>query len=530
MDELIFPREFIRVADLHSERRATIDLGKQSEFTFAQNRSRVTKLADAMRADLGLDKYDRFGVLLGNRHQYGELWHAGLMGAGVINPLNSRAHVDDIRYMLADSGAKVVFADGDYAGLIERCRADLPDLHTVVRVGDGDFAGDLDYDDLLEAGSDSGGSVDLREEDMAVLMYTGGTTGRPKGVVMTQKGVMLNWHRITESIRPTPDWATLQVVPLFHVGAFVALTLTHLSGGAIAYLPRWDAKAVLDAIEKFRLTGISAVPSMAVQLIEHPEFSPERVASLRFFGYGAAPMSEGLLRRLLDVLPPEADFVQAYGLTEAGGMVTVLDGADHRLLDADLLRSAGRPMAGFEVGIRATGSGEPVPTGATGEIWLRSGSIMREYWNRPEETAEALAEGWFHTGDVGYRDKRGYLWITDRAKDMIISGGENIFSIEVENAISTHPAVSEVAVIGRPHPLWGETVHAIVRLIEGHTVTAEEITLHARSRLSAYKVPRSVEIRSEAFPQSPAGKIRKNELRDSLSFAQAEPQNDGGTK
>lgn len=514
MDELIFAREFKRVAELHADRRASIDLADGVQFTFAEHRSRVLRLASAMRDELNLTGSAPFGVLLGNRREYGELWHAGLIGGGVINPLNSRAHADDLEYMLADSGATAVFVDVDYADVIDGIRDRLPKLTTVVRVGAGSMPGDIDYDDLIERGDEAVWPDEPAENDVAVLMYTGGTTGRPKGVVMTQRGVVLNWHRITESIKPAEHWATIQVVPMFHVGAFVALTLTHLSGGAIAYLPRWDPGEVLTAIETHRLTSISAVPTMAVQLIEHPDFRPERIQSLEFFGYGAAPMSEGLLRRLIKVFPDDTEFVQAYGLTEAGGMVTVLSGRDHRKLDPDLLRSVGHPMAGFEVSIREIGDvAVAVPDGNVGEIMLRSGSIMREYWNRPDETAAAIVDGWFRTGDVGYRDERGYLWLTDRAKDMIISGGENVFSIEVENTISTHPAVSEVAVIGRPDERWGEVVHAIVRLIDGTEATAEDITAHARERLSGYKVPRSIEFRTEAFPQSPAGKIRKNELR-----------------
>ncbi|WP_280424720.1 AMP-binding protein [Nocardia carnea] len=514
MDELIFAREFRRVSALNAERRASIDLGDNTAFMFAEHRSRVVQLASAMSTTLGLDKTDRFAALLGNRHEYGELWHAGLIGAGVINPVNTRAHAEDFEYMLNDSGAKVLFVDENHGALIEEIRSRLPLLEKVIRVGPGDFASDSDYESLLATGSDEYRPAEPAESDVAVLMYTGGTTGNPKGVVMTQRGVMLNWHRITEAIRPNSNWAALQVAPMFHVGAFVALTLTHLSGGAIAYLPRWEPGVVLDAIEEHQLTGISVVPTMAIQLIEHPDFHPDRVKTLRFFGYGAAPMSEGLLRRLIEVFPEEMMFAQAYGLTEAGGMVTILGGADHRLVDPKLLRSVGHPMAGFEISIRDVSDPTvTLPVGQTGEVYLRSSSIMREYWNKPKETAAALIDGWLRTGDVGFQDERGYLWLTDRIKDMIITGGENVYSIEVENAISTHPAVSEVAVIGVPDDRWGEAVHAVVRLRDGASVTEEEIRVHARARLSGYKVPRTVKIRTEPFPQSPAGKIRKNDLR-----------------
>jgi acyl-CoA synthetase (AMP-forming)/AMP-acid ligase II len=518
MDELIFSREFERVAELHGHRRASLDVGHGVEVSFDHHRSRVHRLASAMRSRLSLDRSDRFAVLMGNRHEYGELWHAGLSGGGVINPLNSRAHPDDICFMLEDSGAEVVFADAEYAPVIESVRSRLPRLRCVVGVGDIEGPFDVGYDDLLVSGSADERAGEPSEDDVAVLMYTGGTTGRPKGVVITQRGLMLNWHRITETIRPTHEWSTLQVVPMFHVGSFVSLTMTHLAGGAIAYVPRWDPGTALDVIERYGLTALPAVPSMAVQMIEHPAFAPERIRTLRYFGYGGSPMSEGLLRRLIEVLPAEAMIVQSYGLTETCGMVTVLDTDDHRRVDAALLRSVGRRMPGFDVSVREVEGGGPVPTGEVGEVCLRSGSVMREYWNRPVETAEVLDGGWLRTGDMGYQDGRGYLWLTDRAKDMIISGGENVFSIEVENAVSTHPAVSQVAVIGIPHDVWGESVHAVVRLVDGATATDAEIMAHARRTLAPYKVPRSVTFRDDDFPLSPAGKVRKDQLR-----RQAEP-------
>lgn len=202
-------------------------------------------------------------------------------------------------------------------------------------------------------------------------------------------------------------------------------------------------------------------------------------------------------------------------------MVTILDDNDHRTLDLSLLRSAGRPMPGSGISIRDVVSGDALERGMAGEICLRSGSVMKEYWRRPAETEQALADGWLHTGDVGFQDERGYLWVTDRAKDMIISGGENIYTIEVENAISSHPSVLQAAVVGRPHELWGEAVHAFVRLHKGESVTGEELIEHARKRLAGYKVPRSIEIRVAEFPLSPVGKIRKEELRQQISTVPA---------
>lgn len=309
LNELVFPREFARIAELHGSRRASLDLGDGSKRTHSEHRDRVLKLADAMRRHLGLTQTDRYGVLLENRPEYGELWHAGLCGGGIINALNSRAHADDIAFMLKDSEASVLFVDDKHAGVVAAIRSRLPHLRTVVAVGDTEAPVDAYYDDLLAAGSAQDWPTEPEEDSTALLMYTGGTTGKPKGVILTQRAVMLNWHRTSEAIRPTEDWAILQCVPMFHVGSFVSVTMTHLSGGALAYLPQWDPGFALESIDRYGLTAFGAVPAMAVQLIEHPAFSPSRIRTLEYFGYGAAPISEGLLRRLIAALPDRKSVV-----------------------------------------------------------------------------------------------------------------------------------------------------------------------------------------------------------------------------
>jgi long-chain acyl-CoA synthetase len=252
------------------------------------------------------------------------------------------------------------------------------------------------------------------------------------------------------------------------------------------------------------------VPTMIGMMLAHPEFSAERLRTLRTLTYGASPMPEALLDRVLSLFP-DLDVFQGYGMTEASAVLTVLLPDDHRT-GGDRLRSAGRPVRGVALSIQGP-DGEMLPQGETGEVCARAGNFMREYWNKPEATAEAFRGDWYHTGDAGYLDADGFLYLVDRVKDMIVTGGENVYSVEVENAISTHPAVGQVAVIGIPSEKWGEAVHAIVVPVPGVEVTEDEIIAHAREWIAGYKVPKSVEFRSEPLPLSGAMKVLKRDLR-----------------
>jgi acyl-CoA synthetase (AMP-forming)/AMP-acid ligase II len=252
------------------------------------------------------------------------------------------------------------------------------------------------------------------------------------------------------------------------------------------------------------------VPTMVQMVLDHPDFAPERLSSLRVLVYGASPMPTALVDRLL-ALFPSLDIYQGYGMTESCGLLTVLGAEEHRL-GGELLKSAGRPLPGTMLSIQDM-DGNLLPPGETGEVCARSGNFMREYWNRPEQTAKSFAGGWYHSGDAGFLDKQGYLFLVDRVKDMIVSGGENIYSAEVENALASHPAVAQVAVIGIPSDKWGESVHAIVVLQAGATATEEELQEWTRERIAGYKVPKAVEFRTDPLPLSGALKVLKRDLR-----------------
>jgi long-chain acyl-CoA synthetase len=276
------------------------------------------------------------------------------------------------------------------------------------------------------------------------------------------------------------------------------------------FIPLFDPGAAMALIEEHQVTWTVMVPTMIGMMLNHPDFRPERLASLGQLTYGASPMPTAILDKLLE-LYPDLEISQGYGMTEASAVLTFLTAADH-FAGGERLRSAGRPVLGVMLSIQDA-EGKPVPQGETGEVCARAGNFMREYWNKPEATAEVFRGGWYHTGDAGYLDEEGYLFLVDRVKDMIVTGGENVYSAEVESAISKHEAVAQVAVIGIPHDTWGEQVHAIVVLVDGASASEEDIRVFAREQIAGYKVPKSVEFRSEPLPLSGAMKVLKKDLR-----------------
>jgi acyl-CoA synthetase (AMP-forming)/AMP-acid ligase II len=303
----------------------------------------------------------------------------------------------------------------------------------------------------------------------------------------------------------------LHQTPMFHAASMGGMLGVPSQGGASVFLPLFDPARVLELCEQYSVTQTVMVPTMIGMLLGHPEFRPERLASLRMLTYGASPMPGALLEQLLGLFP-DLDVYQGYGMTECSAVLTALGPDEHRAGGARL-RSAGRPLPGVVLRIQ-DGMGRAVPQGETGEVCARGGNFMTEYWKQPEATDDAFRDGWYHSGDAGYLDPDGYLFLVDRVKDMIVTGGENVYSVEVENAIASHPAVEQVAVIGIPSEKWGEAVHAIVVVRAGGTVTETEIVEHTREWIAGYKVPKSVEIRTEPLPLSGAMKVLKRELRD----------------
>jgi long-chain acyl-CoA synthetase len=447
-----------------------------------------------------------------NSHQYLELYHAGFLGAGIANPLNLRLAGRELQYILADSGTRVVFVDSLFAEHLCRNIADVRDdlaIEHIVLIGDGDVPHDLSYGDLLAAGEPIA-PAEPDEDDPVILMYTGGTTGLPKGVVLDSRAEILNVYHIGMLMGFNPDRVYLHQTPMFHAASMAGVLGIPGTGATSVFVPLFDPGPVIDTIEEHRVDWTMMVPTMIAMVLDHPDFASERLASMRDLVYGASPMTPALLERTMKALP-DTRIWQGYGMTEAASVLTFLTPEDHRR-GGEILRSAGRPVIGVELCVKDP-EGNCLPARENGEVCARGGNLLREYWRKPEATAEALRDGWYHTGDEGHLDEDGYVYLVDRVKDMIVTGGENVYSIEVENAIATHPAVDQVAVIGIPHEVWGEQVHAIVVIHPGFTVTVDEIKDHARQSIAGYKVPKSIEFRADALPLSGALKPLKRELR-----------------
>jgi long-chain acyl-CoA synthetase len=510
MKELIFHRQFLPALERWPDRVGFHDGNYHA--TFQEQGNRVLRLANSMRNQLGLESGDRFAVMSCNSHQYLELFHAAFLGAGIINPLNLRLAGKELQFILRDSGATVVFVDSifaeHFARNIAEVRSELP-LRHVVLIGDGDAPHDVRYEDLIE----SGGAVippEPEETDPVVIMYTGGTTGRAKGVLLDQRAEMLNFYHIGLAVDFGEDRVYLHQTPMFHAASMGGTLGIPATGGSSVFVPLFEPGQVMDAIEQYRVDWTVMVPTMIALVMNHPEFRPERLESLRDLVYGASPMPAALLARLMSTFP-QLNLSQGYGMTECSSVLTFLTAADHRR-GGPILRSAGRPVIGVNLSVRRKDD-TVAAAGENGEICARGGNFMREYWKQPDLTDAAFRDDWYRTGDAGHVDAEGYLYLVDRVKDMIVTGGENVYSIEVENAISTHPSVEQVAVIGIPHPVWGEQVHAIVVLHAGLKATEEEIQEHARNTIAGYKVPKSVEFRTEPIPLSGALKPLKLELR-----------------
>jgi acyl-CoA synthetase (AMP-forming)/AMP-acid ligase II len=509
MEELIYPRLLLEAAHRHSDRPAFID-DDGSEEGLAEHVDRSLRLADTHRRHMGLARQDRFAVLAGNSRHYVNLWHTAFFGGGMINPLNTRLAPKELAFILNDSCSKLVYVDAQYAPVIEQIRGDVRGLEKVVLVGEGDVAHDLRYDDLVAQGEPT--VIDIREDDLAVLMYTGGTTGLPKGVVHTQRAQTLNVYRMGFLFGFFSQTATfLNSTPMFHAGGSMGTLGMPSSGGTTVIHRTFEPGKVIADIERYKVTHIGLVPTMIGMILAHPDFEPDKFASLQFMGYGASPMPKSTLDSIMEQLP-HVSLCQTYGMTEACAVLTGLMPEDHRS-GGEVLRSAGRALPGVSLSIRDD-AGKELATAETGEVCAKAGSLMVEYLHRPEETGAAFRDGWYRSGDAGYIDAAGYLYLVDRTKDMIVTGGENVYSTEVENAISTHPAVLQVAVIGIPSERWGEQVHAVVVTRPGATVSETGIIEHARESIASFKLPKSVELRSEPLPLSGAMKVLKRELRE----------------
>ncbi|MFL5818167.1 MAG: class I adenylate-forming enzyme family protein [Conexibacter sp.] len=466
----------------------------EERMTHAALAARTRRLGAALRG-LGLAPGDRVAVVGPNCHRYLELY-LGVPAAGlVLVPLNTRHTDPELRYALEDSGARVLIADREIDGAGELVEHAIP------------F--DDAYDRFVEQAADEPWAEGLDGDTLAGLFYTGGTTGAAKGVMLTHGNLVANAYHFMACWPFTADTRWLVIAPMFHAAGTIGTLATTWAGGAHVVMGAFDPGRFLDLVERERVSATLVVPTMMAAIAEEQLARPRDVGSLRYLSHGSSPVATEILRRTREAFP-NAELLHVYGATETSPIVTLLPN-EERVLDGPRARSCGQPAIGVELAIR-TPAGEPVADGEIGEVHVRGRNVTSGYWRKPEQTAAALRDGWYATGDLGYLDEAGYLYLVDRAKDMIVTGGENVYSVEVEEALYRHPAVREAAVFGIPDERWGEAVHAVV--VTAQPVTAAELVDHAKTLVAGYKVPKAIELRTEPLPKSGAGKILKRELRE----------------
>jgi long-chain acyl-CoA synthetase len=483
----------LRRAEVVAPQRIAVRCGDVAH-TYAETAERCRRLVAGLRA-LDVGAGDRVAIVATNCHRYLEVYQA-VPGAGmVLVPLNQRHTDAELAYALSDGGVRVLFSSRQL-GVLPDC------VEHVIDLADG-------YESLLD-GVDGGVGTgpEPGPDDLAGLFYTGGTTGASKGVMLTHRNLVANAFHMQSYWRFEDDTRYLVVAPMFHAAGTIAVLATTWHAGTHVILSAFDPAAALDLIEAEGATATLVVPTMLAALSDEQVARPRDVSSLALIGHGGSPIATETVRRAHAAFP-DAELMHLYGATETSPIATVLP-HEELILDTPRARSCGQPSVGVEISIIGA-EGEPVPPGAVGEVAIRGANVMQGYWNKPEATAAALIDGWYRSGDVGYQDEEGYVYLVDRVKDMIVTGGENVYSTEVEDVLYRHPAVLEAAVFGIPDERWGEAVHAVVVL--RHDVDPDELVRHCREAIAGYKVPKRIELRAEPLPKSGAGKVLKRELR-----------------
>ena len=523
--------------------------------TFAEHYRIACTLAHRLHTVFGVEQGDRVAIIMRNLPEWVmAFWAASLAGAIVV-PLNAWWSGEELRYGLEDSGSKVAFVDTQRAESVRPFLGGLdtlealivadehrvspkapppvdPPLGGAVPVAEWPFH--LALGNVDEAASPPDLTID--PEDDATIFYTSGTTGRPKGAVGTHRNMCTNLMSLfflntrggmrfgTSPLEDTAGAersqpAFLLSVPLFHATGCHSVMVTNLAaGGKLVMMHHWDPERALELIERERIATFGGVPAMVMQVLDSPNFKKFDTSSVRGVSYGGAPAPPDLVRRIREAWPVGQPS-NGYGLTETSSVTSMNSGADY-VAKPD---SAGPPVPVCDVAVLPEDYAQEEPDdtvprgpGVRGELWIRGPNVVRGYWNRPEETAKTFSRGWLHTGDVAQLDDENFIYIVDRAKDMIIRGGENVYSVQVEAALFEHPAVADVAVIGVPDPTLGEEVGAVVVLRPGAKVTADELALHVKQRLAGFMVPTHIWFRSEPLPRNPQGKVLKRELREEL--------------
>jgi acyl-CoA synthetase (AMP-forming)/AMP-acid ligase II len=446
----------------------------------------------------------------------------GVFWAGaVINPVNTRWSPLEIAFSLEDCQTRLLIVEDRFSALIPAIREAAPGLDVVVQRGGAPGGDILAFERWI---ADAHGPEDVRAsgETLAAILYTGGTTGRPKGVMLSHVNLLSSANGYLAFPGARPGARYLHVAPLFHIGALSGMFTSLMAGSTQVFLPAFDPARVIETVGAEQVSDVFLVPSMLRAILSDPGFAPGLLNSLERIVYGGSSIDDALLDQAMTLLPGAA-FVQAYGMTELSPIATLLGPDDHSeaARRQGRGRSAGRATTSTEVRI-VDPHGQEVPRGDRGEVVAKGGGVMLGYWGLPDQTSAALRDGWMHTGDVGWMDDQGYVTVVDRLKDMIVTGGENVYSAEVENALTAHPDVIQAAVIGLPDDRWGERVHAVVVLQPGAVATAETLRQHCRRLIAGYKIPKTVAV-VDALPLSTAGKVLKTELRARYAACQTTP-------
>jgi len=479
--------------------------------SFADLDRRANRVANALRA-LGVKADDRIAYLDKNGPEFFDVLFGTAKIKAVMVPLNWRLAPPEMAYIINDALAPVLVVHEEFAPQLAAFASELQTVRHIFVIGRHERY--PSFEEWLASAPDTDPDVPTGSDDVALQLYTSGTTGHPKGVMLTNGNLFTLLPSIGTILGLTADSVQLTVMPLFHIGGS-GPAIGGIAAGCTTILQREvDPGAIMRAIAEHRVTNVFLVPAVIQFMLQHPASKTTDFSSLKIIAYGASPIPEDVLVGALQTF--KCGFIQLYGMTETTGAVSMLAPEDHALEGEKRkrLRSCGRALPSAEIRIVDPATGEDRPLGEVGEVWVRSRQNMKGYWRNDPATAETITpDGWLRTGDAGYMDEEGYIYLYDRVKDMIVSGGENVYPAEVESALFSHPEIADVAVIGVPDPKWGEAVKAIVVRAPGSQITEQDVIAYARTRLAGYKVPKSVDF-VESLPRNPSGKILKRELRE----------------